>query len=121
MVSSNRRVTFIEVSVATYEYVCSECEEVSSFDWKMSEYDTKNKEISNCLHCNKGKLSRLISVPNMIIPGGFSYNNQPKVLVGKRDLHHKEPLPVPINIIDEKPDGSYKVTRIGSKKDIHND
>lgn len=44
-------------------------------------------------------------------------------LVGAENPEYakREKARVPINIIDEKPDGSFRVTRIGKKKDIDND
>lgn len=35
--------------------------------------------------------------------------------------YHGKEARVPLNIIDEKPDGTYRVTRIGKKSDIEND
>lgn len=59
------------------------------------------------------------SAPNFCIGAKHTYNGVTKVSGGTSSS--KKIADVPINIIDEKPDGGYKVTRIGKKGDIEND
>jgi hypothetical protein len=53
------------------------------------------------------------TAPGLVIP--------PNMRATLSDNYYGKEAQVPINIIDEKPDGGYRVTRIGKKKDIEND
>ena len=69
-----------------------------------------------CKEC-KVHLVKLVSAPH------FKFESKGGVHELKGSFHSGEkqhPI-VPINIIDENPDGSTKVTRIGKKSDIEND
>ncbi len=74
-----------------------------------------------CTSCKDTQLKRVfLTPPNMTIPANMTHDGTTKVIGSPRG--HNKRLPVPINIIDEKPDGGYKVTRIGNTKaDIDND
>lgn len=92
--------------MAVYEFKCNSCDELYEFSLPIRDYD-RSEFI--CLHCN-AQLTRYYScAPNLSIP--YNMQASPK----------KEAPRVPINIIDEKPGGGYKVTRIGKKSDIENE
>lgn len=105
-----------------YELICPKCESEYEIHCKISEYDEKIKKAA-CDNCENIQLKRHFKTPpNMTIPGNMTYNGQTKALVGAAPYKKgKEESRVPINIIDENPDGSIKLTRIGSKADIENE
>ena len=97
-----------------YEFICNDCDLVYEVEMKMSEYTSDGHSCQNC----QGSLSRYFGTPpNFVIPGNMTHDGKVKVSGG----NNKQILQVPINIIDEKPGGGYKVTRIGQKKDIDNE
>ena len=100
-----------------YEMICPKCNHHVDILAKITEFDEKVKT-AQCEEC-KETLSRYYDTPpNFTIGAKHTYNGQTKVSgVSSR----KQQSRVPINIIDEMPDGSTKVTRIGRKEDIHND
>ena len=103
--------------MAIYEMICPTCKKESEIICSMSEYSKKIKT-AKCDICKNTTLDRHIRTPtSMSIPANMTYNNQVKV-VGSTT---KDQASVPINIIDELPDGTTKVTRIGKKADIENE
>ena len=70
--------------------------------------------------CDSCKLSnpKIIEASMVVLPADCTYNGIRKVVGSHK---RKEDSIKPINIIDENPDGSYKVTRIGKKGDIDGD
>jgi putative FmdB family regulatory protein len=102
----------------TYEMICSKCQQRVDITCKISEYDKMLKK-SKCPECKK-KLERFFeSLPNMTIPANCTHDGYLKVVGSPKGSSKR--LPIPLNFIDEKPDGSYRITRIGDKKDIDND
>lgn len=69
-----------------------------------------------CKECNV-HLTKLVSAPH------FKFESKSGVYSpsGSFKSGEKQHPLVPINIIDEMPDGSTKVTRIGKKQDIENE
>lgn len=65
----------------------------------------------SCPECHRSLSQVLLSPPGVTIP------LKHKACQG---LNKAEEAIVPINIIDPKPDGSCRVTRIGKKTDVEN-
>ncbi len=99
----------------TYEFICNKCGEQTDLFMTVKAYSSFAGE--QCV-CGGGLERTFVTPGNFSIPAHMSHDGQIKVSGGKGP--DKEAR-VPINIIDENPDGSYKVTRIGKKKDIDND
>lgn len=93
----------------TYEFACPQCKAEFDVILKISEYDTS---VVECETCNVQAVREIRTPISYEIP----YNMQ-----AAPNYDKKEKSRVPINFIDEKPDGSYRVTRVGSKADINND
>jgi hypothetical protein len=98
--------------MATYEMICTKCNQEYDIEMRMSEYGKKSIP---CMKCLTPLERHHKSPPNFKIPSNMTFDGQVKVSGGKGSK--KEKPRVPINIIDEKPDGSYKVSRIGPGKD----
>jgi hypothetical protein len=90
-----------------YEHQCPDCLEVYELKCKLAEYGTLGVTCDRC----KVDCPRIISAPSIHIASQHQASPSTK----------KETASVPINIFDEKPEGGYTVTRIGSKGDIDND
>jgi len=79
--------------------------------------DTEVEDISKelCTECKPAV--RIDSCPSMILPGHMTYNGKSKCLDSVFDKKGVlgDKADVPINIIDPRPDGTCKVTRIGTK------
>ena len=99
----------------TYQYRCTKCEQACEYVMKISELDSFE---SKCEACDGELRQAFISPPNVTIPAKSTHDGKISVS-GSRTRNEK--AIIPLNIFDEKPDGSYKVTRIGSKADIDND
>lgn len=89
----------------TYEMKCSCSDEIQEIWASMSEYDRG-------LLCKCGAPLTRVFITAPALHGA----ENPEYKLGGR-----EKADLPINIIDKKPGGGYKVTRIGKKKDIDND
>lgn len=109
----------------TYELKCKRCDAESELICRITDYDQALKK-AYCKECHKQKVPKkdcrlerhYRSLTTVSLPAGFTYDGNAKVIDGKKSGK----LRMPINIIDEKPDGGYKVTRIGNTKaDIEND
>lgn len=99
-----------------YEMRCPKCQREYEFMMKISEYGKRQLECEDCII----ELERYFkSAPNFTIPGHSTYNGITKVSGGSKKGQNE--AAVPINIIDQNPDGSCRVTRIGKKSDIEND
>lgn len=98
----------------TYEFDCTGCGQEYEKFLKIS--DDKNL---TCEACNSPLKQVMRTANNFVIPGNCTYNGITKVSGGSSKGANEARMP--INIIDEKPGGGYKVTRIGQKKDIDND
>jgi putative FmdB family regulatory protein len=102
----------------TYTYKCNRCEHVSEKVLKLSEHQKVFKE--GCGNCGlegtcDGDLVQIhLTAPGFEVKGMQSSGSKKRSSVATG----KDVASVPINIIDEKPDGGYKVTRIGKKGDI---
>lgn len=95
--------------VPVYEMACPKCKKEFDVRLSLHEYETATVECEDCLI----ELQRHFrSAPVVNIP----YQHQAAPETSK-----KKGLPVPINIIDQKPGGGYRVTRLGSKSQIDND
>ena len=97
-----------------YEMRCPNCNAEYEVAMRMSEVG--EREIP-CEDCQTIIVRHYRTPVSFAMPADFTYDG--KIKTSGRTL--KEQQRVPVNIIDENPDGSYKVTRIGSKKDIDND
>ena len=89
----------------TYEMKCSCSDKIQEVWATISEYDQG-------LTCDCGKALSRVFVTAPALHGA----ENPEYKQGRC-----EKADLPINIIDKKPGGGYKVTRIGKKKDIDND
>ena len=78
-----------------YSYRCLECKAKTDVMLKVSELDDIEVE---CKECSKN-MERFISSPPTIAGAGLTTSAR-----------------IPINIYDEKPDGSVQVHRIGAKR-----
>lgn len=98
-----------------YEFHCGTCDIHLDINMSISNYCKFNKRCKKC----KGSLERVfLTAPNFAIPASCTYNGVATVSGSKGETKEAR---VPINIIDEKPDGSCTVTRIGKKADIENE
>lgn len=107
----------------TYEFECPSCKVCKEVFIRITEIED-DINWPKCFHCGDGEqiMKQIIrTTPAICIPGHMTHDGITKVLIGKGDNRKKEDCRVPINIIDKKPDGSFKVTRIGNKKDIENE
>ena len=103
-----------------YDFQCPLCGDVQEVI--MSINDLGSTKVYCKEHTSQQCTQTFTQAPGMSIPANCSYNGQSKfIAAGKSSSCGKEPSVVPINIIDEKPDGSFKVTRIGKKSDIDNE
>jgi putative FmdB family regulatory protein len=98
-----------ENQMPIYEYKCSKCE--SEYDIKISLEDY-GKVTALCEECNIELDRYFATVPAV---------NIPEHMRATPGNYHGKELNVPVNIINKKKDGGYRVTRIGKKSDIHND
>lgn len=98
----------------TYEFDCTGCGKETEKFLKVSE----SHELT-CEECNSPLKKVVRTANNFVIPSNCTYNGLTKVSGGDRKSANVARQP--LNIIDEKPGGGYKVTRIGQAKDIHND
>jgi len=103
----------------SYEMMCDACHTVFEYSMKISEY-SKLEKPAKCRDCGEVAVNRCyVTPPNMTIPANMTHDGKTKI-VGTRPKGTG--LPVPLNFIDEKPDGSYRVTRVGNTKgDVDND
>lgn len=92
-----------------YEMKCPQCSQ--EFDIRMTLSEYSESSIA-CQSCSKELVRHFRSAPKVSIP----YHMQASPNMNKKST----PI-MPINIIDEKPGGGYKVTRIGRKSDIDNE
>lgn len=98
----------------TYEFKCLSCELYYEIIIRLKDYDDCEPKCGEC----GSKLSRYFGTPpNFKIPANCTYDGKVRIGGG----NNRKELQVPINIVDEKPDGTYKVTRIGKKSDIENE
>ena len=105
--------------MAIYEMICTECKLECEVSCRIAEYDNMIKN-TVCDECHSSLARHFRTPTNATIPAHMSHDGKVKV-VGSKNAG-KTDLPVPLNFIDEKPDGSYRVTRIGNTKaDIDND
>ena len=88
---------------------CPECDREFDIQLKLADYD--KSEIS-CESCSTALVRHFRSAPKI---------NIPMHMQASPNMSKKSQARVPINIIDEKPDGGYRVTRIGEKSDIENE
>lgn len=93
----------------TYQYKCPKCHK--EFDIFLSLKD-KLEALVECEECLIELQSYCRTAPAVTIP--WSHQAAP-------NMEKKEDLRIPINIIDEKPDGGYRVTRVGTKTDVDNE
>jgi len=91
----------------TFEYKCNDCEVI--YDVVHTIAEVGSVEV-NCETCDTICHKVIMSAPNVDIPDNF--RAVPRTEKG---------LICPLNIFEPKPDGSYRVTRIGKKKDLDND
>ena len=114
-----RQVALIgNTKLPTYEYICPNCQAEYDIFMTISQF-TRDGQEQPCESCGDAKLQRHYRTPNnFTIPANMTYNGIAKTSGG---TGKKQQSRVPINIIDEKPGGGYKVTRIGSKADINNE
>lgn len=106
-----------------YDFQCVTCGDVQEKILKYSEYDAYKASKPACEVCGKGHLERaILTAPAMDLPAHMSHDGKSKFL-GSRQIEYKgeKQSRIPINIIDENPDGSCTVTRIGQKKDLDNE
>lgn len=99
-----------------YSFRCDPCDSIFDIRMSLAEHDAGNQK---CPDCSGDVWQYMGTAPVVHLPASMTYNGQLKVIDGKPA--RKEPSRVPINIIDEKPDGSCRVTRLGRKQDIDND
>lgn len=106
-----------------YDFKCPECEFEDEYILSYSRYDETKESPLKCPTCQSDMI-QVIGAPCINIPASMTYNGQHKFVGStskKTNGIKKRDLQVPVNIIDEKPGGGYRVTRIGRKKDIDND
>ena len=92
----------------TYNYKCLWCDHEFSMVLRMKDHAS----VTSCTKCAK-KAKQVVGLPMVNIPQNMRATDS-------SDYYGKQ-ASVPINICDEQPDGSYKVTRIGKKEDIDNE
>lgn len=103
----------------TYDFKCDSCDTITERRLSFKEFDDYKANGLMCDKCLTTKLQQVFVEPPMcVISANAAFDGQRKV-VGTSNKNQK--ARVPINIIDENPDGSCKVTRIGSKGDIDNE
>lgn len=90
----------------TYNAECTGCQETFEMKCSMSELP---ELLDSCVCCGESLKQVILEAPQVSI----AYKDQ-----ASPNMNRKEQARVPINIIDEKADGSVKVTRIGRKSDI---
>lgn len=92
-----------------YKFSCPKCHNVFDVKLSMSDIGQVAVECDECLvEANREYVNPMVTVPaNMRATLSDNY-------YGKESR-------IPINIIDEKPDGGYRVTRIGKKGDLDNE
>ena len=93
----------------TYELICPSCRDRVEAVLSMAEFDAFK---ARCRDCKVVYEREFRSSPAIIIP---------QHMQSAPNMAKKELASVPINIIDDKGDGSYRVTRIGKKGDIEGD
>lgn len=94
----------------TYEYDCEACGAQYDIYMKISDKDAFKGSCEDC----GGVLEQSFRTPiSMNIPAHMRATQSAE--------YYGKQARIPLNLIDEKPDGSYRVTRIGQKKDIDND
>ena len=102
--------------MAIYDYICTDasCSHMEEVRHPIME----DPEIT-CTKCGTSA-RKYLSVGMVTIPGHAAASGEKKNIFGdgKKTCHQAA---VPINIIDEKPEGGYRVTRIGKKGDIDGD
>lgn len=106
-----------------YDFECTDCSEVVEKRMSFADYDEFKASNPKCESCGKGTLERVfLTTPAMSIPGNMTFDGKAKFLgSGQTQAYKDTEARVPINIIDEMPDGTTKVTRIGRKQDIENE
>ena len=103
----------------TYEMICTGCNIEYEISIKFRDYDnmSKNTVCDECLE----PLKRHFRTPaNVTIPAHMAADGLLRCVGSLAGANKK--LRIPLNFIDQKPDGSYRITRIGNTKaDIDND
>jgi putative FmdB family regulatory protein len=99
-----------------YEFDCPKCKAEYDIEMKVSSYGVGSIV---CDKCHTELVRAFRTPPNFKIPSNCTYDGTVKVSGGTGAS--KQDSRVPINIIDENPDGSTTVTRIGKKADIENE
>ena len=102
----------------TYDIKCTKCDHFTSYRGSVKDYDIIKSGKILCDKCHEPMEQYIGTPPSFAIGACHTYNGITKVSGGSGKKPESD---VPINIIDEKPDGSYRVTRIGKKSDIDND
>lgn len=92
-----------------YEYQCKGCKKEFDVTLSVADYGKVKVECEKC----RMDLTRVINSPVSV--------SIPQHMRADGSKYHGRQPQVPINIIDEKPDGGYRVTRYGSKSDIDNE
>ena len=100
-----------------YEWACGKCGFETELLLKLAERETYKE---TCPKCKSRKYKQKISAPMVVLPQGMTHD-APRKVIGKGISSSKQEARIPINIIDDNPDGSFKITRIGAKKDIDNE
>lgn len=93
----------------TYEFRCEGCDKEFDVVIRISELDETQVV---CEKCNIAAIREFRTPANMSIPTHMQ---------AAPNMSKKEKARVPINIIDELPNGGCRVTRIGKKSDIDNE
>lgn len=94
----------------TYEYECPKCKKQFDIISRVCDYGKYVLECEECLR----ELVRVINTPPSVsIPAHMRATTSSK--------YYGKQARVPINLIDERPDGTVRVTRIGKKSDIENE
>jgi len=106
----------------TYDFKCFTCEMQFSQIMSFAEHDEFQENGMVCKSCGDGDIRQVhLEAPSFSLPAGMSTPGSGPKFVGKGTSgKESNQSRVPINIFDEKPDGGYKVTRIGRKEDIDN-
>lgn len=95
-----------------YEVFCGKCGSEEEVLCKFSELSSAKCQKCDSLFVQQYRTPRMAT-----IPASFSYDGNVKCVGSPKG--HSKALRLPINFIDKKPDGGYRVTRIASnKKDL---
>jgi hypothetical protein len=97
----------------TYDFECGNCATVCEQTMSMFARDALSENILRCPRCTEGILKQvIISCPMISIPGNMTHDGIHKI-VGTPNT--KQVPIIPLQLKEEMPDGSIKITTIGNK------